>query len=286
MSRFSMRKTLTGIAIAALATSGLVMTAGTASADATHPSAATVNSSNVRITKSIVGDGEVAPGGKVTVRTVISTTGHPERYVDQFVDRYPATFKYIQGTATVNAWHLIGGQKTESVTPSVDTAARTVNVPSTGWLISPTGSKTVTIEAQYLVADDAPIGSYQEMSSSIGISTFNTEQNISGVYAKIRAKNPGEAAASGSADLASALRTARAEPVRPDPPSWTTRPASSPTSSVVSWPTAADSPAPPAPPVNTPSGNVFEGGIESSDSVPPSIFCGDHTPSRLHQRTK
>ena len=90
MSRFSMRKTLTGIAIAALATSGLVMTAGTASADATHPSAATVNSSNVRITKSIVGDGEVAPGGKVTVRTVISTTGHPERYVDQFVDRYPA----------------------------------------------------------------------------------------------------------------------------------------------------------------------------------------------------
>ena len=201
MSRFSMRKTLTGIAIAALATSGLVMTAGTASADATHPSAATVNSSNVRITKSIVGDGEVAPGGKVTVRTVISTTGHPERYVDQFVDRYPATFKYIQGTATVNAWHLIGGQKTESVTPSVDTAARTVNVPSTGWLISPTGSKTVTIEAQYLVADDAPIGSYQEMSSSIGISTFNTEQNISGVYAKIRAKNPGEAAASGSADL-------------------------------------------------------------------------------------
>lgn len=103
MSRFSMRKTLTGIAIAALATSGLVMTAGTASADATHPSAATVNSSNVRITKSIVGDGEVAPGGKVTVRTVISTTGHPERYVDQFVDRYPATFKYIQGTATVNA---------------------------------------------------------------------------------------------------------------------------------------------------------------------------------------
>ncbi len=113
----------------------------------------------------------------------------------------PATFKYIQGTATVNAWHLIGGQKTESVTPSVDTAARTVNVPSTGWLISPTGSKTVTIEAQYLVAADAPIGSYQEMSSSIGISTFKTEQNISGVYAKIRAKNPGEAAASGSADL-------------------------------------------------------------------------------------
>ena len=76
-----------------------------------------------------------------------------------------------------------------------------MNAPSTGWLISPTGSKTVTIEAQYLVADDAPIGSYQEMSSSIGISTFNTEQNISGVYAKIRAKNPGEAAASGSADL-------------------------------------------------------------------------------------
>eukprot|EP01133_Synstelium_polycarpum_P021468 gene21468-25788_t len=243
MSRFSMRKTLTGIAIAALATSGLVMTAGTASADATHPSAATVNSSNVRITKSIVGDGEVAPGGKVTVRTVISTTGHPERYVDQFVDRYPATFKYIQGTATVNA---------------------------TGWLISPTGSKTVTIEAQYLVADDAPIGSYQEMSSSIGISTFNTEQNISGVYAKIRAKNPGEAAASGSADLGFGSSdgeggTGSAGSSILDNPA------------AVSWPTAADSLAPPAPPVNTPSGNVFKGGIESSDSVPPSIFCGDHT---------
>ncbi|YCN53764.1 hypothetical protein AB9M10_17565 [Rhodococcus erythropolis] len=53
----------------------------------------------------------------------------------------------------------------------------------------------------YLVPANAQPGTYVELPSSISISLWGSDQNIGDVYAKIRAKNPGEAAASGSADL-------------------------------------------------------------------------------------
>lgn len=83
-----------------------------------HPSTKTVTSSNLSITRSIVGDGEVAPGGYVTIRTKVSTTGHPDRYVNKMVDRYPVGLTYKEGSATIDAWHLFAlAQKTESVSP-------------------------------------------------------------------------------------------------------------------------------------------------------------------------
>lgn len=202
MSGFSLRKAITGVAIAALATSGLMMGAGAAQADTDHPSTKTVTSSNLSITRSIVGDGEVAPGGYVTIRTTVSATGHPDRYVNKFVDRYPAGLTYKEGSATVDSWHLIPpAQKTESVSPSVNVADRTVTVPDAGWLVSPTNSKTVTYEVTYLVSPDAVVGSYLSTGVSVGISFFATEQNVDGVFVKIRGKNAGEAVTSGSADL-------------------------------------------------------------------------------------
>ncbi|WP_234036732.1 MULTISPECIES: hypothetical protein [unclassified Rhodococcus (in: high G+C Gram-positive bacteria)] len=202
MSRFSMRKTLTGVAIAALATSGLLISTGAAHADTAHPKTSTVTSNQVTITKSVVGDGEVAPGGKLTVRTTVSANGHPDFFVNKFVDRFPAGYTYIKDSASIDSWHFLGlTQKTEKVSPTVDNAARTVTIPDAGWNVSITGSKTVTFEVSYLVPDNAQPGTYVELPSSIGISLWGTDQNISGVYAKIRAKNPGEAAASGSADL-------------------------------------------------------------------------------------
>ncbi|WP_251011287.1 hypothetical protein [Rhodococcus erythropolis] len=96
MSRFSMRKTLTAVAIAALATSGLLISTGAAHADTAHPKTSTVTSNQVTITKSVVGDGEVAPGGKLTVRTTVSANGHPDFFVNKFVDRFPAGYTYIR----------------------------------------------------------------------------------------------------------------------------------------------------------------------------------------------
>lgn len=201
MPRNAWKSSVATATVGALAIAGALFGAGAATADTAHPPSNSVQGDNVLITKEVVGDGTVAPGGKVTFRTKISTTGHPDRYINKITDRAPAGFKYVQDSARVNAWHLFGGQKWEKVTPSVDVDANTVTVPDAGWAISPTGSKTVTFEATYLAPDDAQKGAFLETGVDVDVSMFATTQKLNGVFVEIRGKNPGEVITSGSAEL-------------------------------------------------------------------------------------
>ncbi|WFR72238.1 hypothetical protein P9209_28095 [Prescottella defluvii] len=169
----------------------------------TYPQESTRDTSNVRVTKRVVGDGTVAPGQVVTYRTTISTTGHPERYINKITDYAPAGFTYVQGSAQVTAWHLLGGQKTEKVTPQVDANDNAVTVSDAGWLISPTGSKTLTYEVSYLVPRNVTVGNVHDSGVAFDVSLFGSTQNFNpiGAWVKIRSQNPGEAASTGSADL-------------------------------------------------------------------------------------
>lgn len=168
-----------------------------------YPQEGTRDTSNIRVTKRVVGDGTVAPGRVVTYRTTISTTGHPERYINKITDYHPAGFTYVQGSAQVTAWHAIGGQKTEKVTPQVDANNNAVTVTDSGWLISPTGSKTLTFEASYLVPRNVTVGNVHDSGIGFDVSFFQTTQTFNpiGAWVKIRPQNPGEAASTGSADL-------------------------------------------------------------------------------------
>jgi len=168
-----------------------------------YPQEGTGDTSNIRVTKRVVGDGTVAPGQVVTYRTTISTTGHPERYINKITDYHPAGFTYVQGSAKVTAWHAIGGQKTEKVTPQVNANTNSVTVSDAGWLISPTGSKTLTYEVSYLVPRNLTVGNVHNSGVAFDVSLFGSSQNFNPINAwvKIRSQNPGEAAATGSADL-------------------------------------------------------------------------------------
>lgn len=218
MSRTVSRRIAASVAAAAVLAGGAVVGAGTANAapgaldsaagttltdvaDVAH--SATKTTSNIQVTKTVVG-GTVAPGQKVTYRTSFSLTGHPDRYLAKVIDHHPAGFTYVQGSAKVTAWHFVGGTKTEAVNASVDVGNNTVSVENGGgWALSTTGGKTVTVELQYLVPQDAQVGADLDSGVSFDINLFGSRQvfNPIGAFTTIRALNPGEAAATGSANL-------------------------------------------------------------------------------------
>lgn len=59
----------------------------------------------------------------------------------------------------------------------------------------------MTYKVTYLVSPDAVVGTYLSTGASVGISTFGTDQNVDGVFVKIRDKNTGEAVTSGAGRL-------------------------------------------------------------------------------------
>ncbi|MGO4204439.1 hypothetical protein AB4Z09_22330 [Rhodococcus sp. TAF43] len=229
MSRTLTRRIAASVAAAAIVVGGVGLGAGTAiaapstgsagslgSSDAgpaadgvvpqpgvSYPQEGTRDTSNIRVTKRVVGDGTVAPGQIVTYRTTISTTGHPERYINKITDYHPAGFTYVQGSAQVTAWHALGGSKTEKVTPQVNANTNSVTVTDSGWLISPTGSKTVSFEASYLVPRNVTVGNVHNSGVAFDVSFFGSTQNFDPIdaWVKIRSQNPGEAVSTGSADL-------------------------------------------------------------------------------------
>ncbi|MFD4368924.1 hypothetical protein [Rhodococcus sp. NPDC058521] len=198
MSRFSLRRLVASTAVLATAVGLTLVGPAAASADDAHPSSNSIDTSNLTITKSVVGDGTAAAGGKATFRTTIAATNTPVRSIEAITDHHPAGFEYVHGSAKVNAFHLIGGQKTESVSPTVNVNDRTVTVHGV-WPVDTIGSKTVTLEVSYLVPDDAAVGTYLETSSDVDVAFFNTLQTVSGAWVQIREKNLGENVTSGSA---------------------------------------------------------------------------------------
>jgi fimbrial isopeptide formation D2 family protein len=210
-----MRRTASVAAVAALLAGGLAVGAGTAAAAGSvdlgssaaaeqQPHSATKKADNISVTKQVVGDGTVAPGQKVTYRTTFSVPSGLDRYITKIKDIHPAGFQYVQGTASINAWHLIGGQKTESVSPEVNVEGNYIRVPNpAGWLVSSTGAKTLTFEATYLVPASAKVGDALDSGLAYDVQFWASSQSWDpmGVFVTVRNPNLGEGAASGSADL-------------------------------------------------------------------------------------
>lgn len=220
MSRKSMRRAASIAAATALVAGGLSLGAGTAfAADSSgstgsagssqddaatqKPHSATKAFDNLKVTRSVVGDGTVAPGQKVTLRTEISVAAGVDRYITKITDFHPAGFQYVKDSAKVTAWHLVGGNKTEAVAAAVDANTNSVSVSHAGWITSTTGSKTVRLDVTYLVPKDAKVGDALDTGASFDVSFFATTQkfNPSGAFVTIRNANPGESITSGSADL-------------------------------------------------------------------------------------
>ncbi|SDE53421.1 DUF11 domain-containing protein [Rhodococcus tukisamuensis] len=220
MSRNSMRRVASVVAATALLAGGLAV--GTASAAgssdfgsagssdapespaAQKPRSATKTADNISVTKQVVGDGKVAPGQKVTYRTTFTVPSGLDRGITKIKDIHPAGFEYVEGSASINAWHLIGGQTKESVTPEVNVADNYIRVSSpTGWLVSSIDAKTLTFEATYLVPSDAKVGEAFDSGLAFDVLFFASTQSFNpmGVFATVRNANLVEGVGSGSAAL-------------------------------------------------------------------------------------
>lgn len=214
MTRSSLRRAASVAAATALLAGGLAVGAGTAaavdspepgiSAAAATPHAATETVDNISVTKQVVGDGTVAPGQKVTYRTTFSVPRGVDRLITKIKDIHPAGFRYVKDSATVTYQIPLAGSKTDAVSPEVDIAGNYIRVAHpVGWSASVLGSRTVTFEATYLVPKDAEVGTALDSGLAFDVQGFQTSQswNPMGVFATIRNLNPGEAVATGSADL-------------------------------------------------------------------------------------
>ncbi|TQF74574.1 hypothetical protein FK531_00185 [Rhodococcus spelaei] len=223
MSRKAMRRTASIVAATALLAGGLAVGAGTAAAAGSadlgsagssdtatppaeqKPHSATKKTDNISVTKKVVGDGTVAPGQKVTYRTVISVPSGVDRLVNKITDFHPAGFEYVEGSAKINAWNVIGGQKETAVKPTVNAADNSVSVtePFVGWLTSSIEAKTVTLEVSYLVPSSAKAGTALDSGVTFDVLGFLATQkfNPMGVFVTVRDANLVESVTGGSAEL-------------------------------------------------------------------------------------
>src|SRR6476659_2005865 len=92
MSGLMMRRAVAAVSGAALAVLGLGVGGGVASAAQTS---ATVTTTNIVATKTLLGDGVVFPGEVVTYRTEFSVITVIERYLNKITDVHPAGFEYV-----------------------------------------------------------------------------------------------------------------------------------------------------------------------------------------------
>ncbi|AQA23795.1 hypothetical protein BTZ20_3742 [Rhodococcus sp. MTM3W5.2] len=134
---------------------------------------------------------EFAAGTNVTYKIVVGTTSIGNPYVNTIRDYPPAGFgKPV--SVKVTAFHLIGGQKTEDVTPD-ETDDGGWRASSTGWFVN--SGNPVTAEFTYRVPDRAATGAAItsggiDVSGTVGVGA--RRENLSACF-KVRGKNPGEA---------------------------------------------------------------------------------------------
>ena len=157
---------------------------------------------------------EVAPGG--TVSTEIKLTAGDTLFgTKKITDVHPEELKIE--SATVEAWHLVGGHQTHSVQVTADspTKATVRNTAGVGWAMA---NGYVTAVFNYKVADDAKPGTLLKVPSGMVVgysSGRDTVREDMGVCVKVREKNPvenltgslddaGLGSATGSADGGSA----------------------------------------------------------------------------------
>ncbi|WP_333618821.1 hypothetical protein [Dietzia sp.] len=148
------------------------------------------------LTKEVVGDATVAPGGTVTYRTTVEGAG---ALISKITDFHPAGFQLTSARESV--WKLIGGQSWSTVTDNVtkDGNANSVSRSGAGWTTA-LGAH-VSFETTYKVPADAVPGTVLNSGSSFAaVLTDGTKtENPFDVCVTIREPNAIEQA-TGSVD--------------------------------------------------------------------------------------
>ncbi|WP_246023852.1 hypothetical protein [Nocardia yunnanensis] len=141
---------------------------GVASADATcsissHAEKKDVSTLGITMTydKSVNLD-SIGVGTTATYKIVVGTTGIGNPYVNTITDYPPAGFSVV--SASVTAYHLAGGQRTEDVTPEPNAGGFKVTSP--GWFVN--SGNPVTYTVTYRVPTNLSNGQ-QVTSGGIGV---------------------------------------------------------------------------------------------------------------------
>ncbi|WP_305093942.1 hypothetical protein [Prescottella sp. R16] len=148
------------------------------------------------VSKEIVGDGTVAPGGTVTYLTKVSGSG---ALVNEIRDFHPAGFQLVK--ARLNVKWVLGGQQWEDVTGTVVTGNNSVKATGTGWTTA--GGAVIALETTYKVPDNAVVGTKIDSGAGTKIVLAGGDWNIDpmGVCVTVRQPNPVEAGAGSLEDL-------------------------------------------------------------------------------------
>ncbi|MGW4241918.1 hypothetical protein [Nocardia sp. NPDC004722] len=148
---FRNRRAAAVISAAALVSAGLSVTTletGVASADGTcaissHATKNDISTLGITMTydKSANLD-SIGVGTTVTYKIVIGTTGIGNPYVNTITDFPPSGFA-APVSASITAFHAVGGEKTETVTPEPNAGGW--KVTNTGWFVNSGNPLTYTI---------------------------------------------------------------------------------------------------------------------------------------------
>lgn len=117
------------------------------------------------LTKEVIGEDTVAPGGQITYRTTVRGSG---ALIDRIEDFHPQGFELVSARESV--WKLVGGQRWTDVTDAVrkDSTVNSVYKTSAGWTTA--GEARVSLETTYKVPEDAEPGS--TLNSGAGFSAI------------------------------------------------------------------------------------------------------------------
>ncbi|MFD1814433.1 hypothetical protein [Rhodococcus gannanensis] len=200
MSRSPMRRTAAAVAAGALVLGGATVSVGlgtgvasaqTACAQSSHaekgPNLETwgVKHSydrSVNVT-------EAASGSQVTYKTIVSTSGIGNPYVNTLVDTPPAGFG-APVSAKLTVFHAIGGLKTVDVPAIPD--GNSFKFTHTGWFVN--SGNPLTLETTYVVpsaaAGTAITSGGFKVAGTVGVD--NNMPNLTACFT-MRAPNPGEA---------------------------------------------------------------------------------------------
>ncbi|WP_342215957.1 hypothetical protein, partial [Nocardia cyriacigeorgica] len=105
----------------------------------------------------------VGIGTTVTYTVIVGTTGIGNPYVNTITD-FPPTGFAAPVKATITAYHAVGGQRTEAVTPEPNAGGW--KVTSTGWFVN--SGNPVTLNITYPVPGDLRAGQ-QVTSGGVGV---------------------------------------------------------------------------------------------------------------------
>lgn len=134
---------------------------------------------------------EAAAGTEVTYRTVISTSGIGNPYVNRVTDFAPAGFG-APVRAVVTVWQSIVGMKSNEVATSPDGAG--YKVSNAGWFVN--SGNPLTVEMTYLVPASASVGA-QITSGGISVDgTAGVQKDYPDLTScfTVRLRNAGETA--------------------------------------------------------------------------------------------